>query len=105
MYLIDDIFSAVDPGVADHIYRACLSGLLAERTRVLCTHHTRFLAQADLVLCLQEGRITEAGPPQGTEPAKSEVLERLTTNAEVATVLGSIPASSVESEGRQMKQC
>ncbi len=34
-------------------------------------------------------------------------LERLTANAEVATVLGSIPTSSdkVESEGRQMKQC
>ncbi len=37
----------------------------------------------------------------------SLVVERLTVNAEVATVLGSIPASSdtVESEGRQMKQC
>jgi hypothetical protein len=35
------------------------------------------------------------------------VTERLTANAEVAKVLGSIPASSdiVESEGRQMKQC
>jgi hypothetical protein len=34
-------------------------------------------------------------------------LERLTANAPVATVLGSIPASvgTVESEGRQMKQC
>jgi hypothetical protein len=34
------------------------------------------------------------------------VDERLTANAKVATVLGSIPASSdtVESEGRQMKQ-
>jgi hypothetical protein len=34
-------------------------------------------------------------------------LERLTANAVVATVLGSMPASSdtVESEGRQMKQC
>jgi hypothetical protein len=34
-------------------------------------------------------------------------LERLTANAVVATVLGSISASSdrVESEGRQMKQC
>jgi hypothetical protein len=33
--------------------------------------------------------------------------ERLTANAEVATVLGSIPATfdTVESEGRQMKQC
>jgi hypothetical protein len=38
----------------------------------------------------------------------AESLERLTAiNAEVATVLGSIPKSSgtVESEGRQMKQC
>jgi hypothetical protein len=35
----------------------------------------------------------------------SPVVERLTVNAEVATILGSIPASSetVESEGRQMK--
>jgi hypothetical protein len=40
----------------------------------------------------------------GTDLA--EWLERLTANAGVATVLGSIPASSdtVESEGRQMKQ-
>jgi hypothetical protein len=34
-------------------------------------------------------------------------VSRSTNNAEVATVLGSIPASfdTVESEGRQMKQC
>jgi hypothetical protein len=33
--------------------------------------------------------------------------KRLTANAEVATVLGSIPATfdTVESEERQMKQC
>ncbi len=37
----------------------------------------------------------------------AEWLERLTANAEVATVPGSIPASSdtAESEGRQMKHC
>jgi hypothetical protein len=37
----------------------------------------------------------------------AEWLERLTVNVVVATVLGSIPVSSdtVESEGRQMKQC
>ncbi len=36
-------------------------------------------------------------------------LERLTINAKVATVLGSIPefsfSDTVDSEGRQMKQC
>ncbi len=37
----------------------------------------------------------------------AEWLDRLTVNAVVATVLGSMSASSdtVESEGRQMKQC
>ncbi len=43
----------------------------------------------------------------GTYLDLAEWLERLTANAEVVTVLGSIPASSdtVESAGRQMKQC
>jgi hypothetical protein len=37
----------------------------------------------------------------------TELLKRLTANAKVATVLSSIPASTdtVESKGRQMKQC
>ncbi len=45
--------------------------------------------------------------PKDGFPHVDEWLERLTANAEVATVLGSIPASSdtVESEERQMKQC
>jgi hypothetical protein len=44
---------------------------------------------------------------QGMDRDLAEWLERLTANAVVATVLGSIPASSdtVESVGRQMKQC
>ena len=63
VYLIDDIFSAVDGHVAAHIYRKVTKlmkkmmtgpstreniqffqvvlGLLKEKTRVLCTHHTR----------------------------------------------------------------
>ncbi len=35
----------------------------------------------------------------------AEWLERLVANSKVATVLGSIPSDTVESEGRQMKQC
>ena len=41
IYLIDDIFSAVDPNVALHIYRKCIVGILSAKTRVLCTHQTR----------------------------------------------------------------
>ncbi len=40
-------------------------------------------------------------------PNLAEWLERLTANAEIAIVMGFIPAFSdtEESEGRQMKQC
>ncbi len=45
--------------------------------------------------------------PKKSKWYQAEWLERLTANAEVATVLGSIPAfyDSVESEGRQILQC
>ncbi len=43
----------------------------------------------------------------GEDGGGAKITERKTANAKVATVLGSIPASSyiAESEGRQMKQC
>ena len=49
VYLIDDIFSAVDVPVGVHIYKKCIQGLLKEKTRILCTHHPRFLASANQV--------------------------------------------------------
>ena len=49
LYLIDDIFSAVDGDVAGHIYRRCILGLLRHKTRVLATHHARYVAAADTI--------------------------------------------------------
>ena len=40
-----------------------LHGLLAGKTRVLATHHTRYLARADRVLQLEAGRQAGLGPP------------------------------------------
>jgi len=53
------------------------------------------------------GRFQRCTSPLSAANAQTLWLEHLTANAEVATVLGSIPASSdtVESEGRQIKQC
>jgi hypothetical protein len=50
---------------------------------------------------MKNGQLNLCGSDQ------AEWLERLTANAVATTVLGWIPASSdtVESEGRQMKQC
>ena len=62
LYLIDDIFSAVDGDVAGHIYRRCILGLLRHKTRVLATHHARYVAAADTIARLEEGRLVSLGP-------------------------------------------
>lgn len=68
LYLIDDIFSAVDSEVATHIYRKCILGLLRDKTRVLCTHHSKYVQAADKIVMLEEGRIKDQGTPSGHSP-------------------------------------
>ena len=58
---MDDPLSAVDTHVAQHLFEQCIMGLLRHKTRVLATHHTRFLRQADLVVVMEEGRIVHCG--------------------------------------------
>jgi hypothetical protein len=54
-----------------------------------------------------EDRSSEAAMGEGGGARSAPLCELKKANAQVATVLGSIPASvgTVESEGRQMKQC
>ena len=47
---MDDPLAAVDAHVASHLFTHCIMGLLRSKTRVLCTHHTKFLQQADIVV-------------------------------------------------------
>jgi len=68
LYLIDDVFSAVDGHVAGHIYRKCIIGLLHEKTRILCTHHNRYVSGADSVIVLQDGKIKDQGSPSRIIP-------------------------------------
>ena len=59
--MLDDPLAAVDPHVAHHLYERCIMGLLGSKTRVLATHHTRFLRAADLVVVMDRGRICASG--------------------------------------------
>jgi len=58
LYLLDDVLSAVDAHVAQHLVARCLHGLLRERgaTVVLVTHHTCHLSDFDKRLLLSPGR-------------------------------------------------
>ena len=59
MYLLDDPIAAVDAHVAKHIYNNCIMGLLQGKTRVLCTHHTTYLRNADHVILMKDGSIED----------------------------------------------
>uniref|UniRef100_A0A8B9LNS1 Multidrug resistance-associated protein 1 n=1 Tax=Astyanax mexicanus TaxID=7994 RepID=A0A8B9LNS1_ASTMX len=63
VYLLDDPLSAVDAHVGKHIFEKVIGpqGVLQGRTRVLVTHGLSFLPQADLILVMVDGEITETG--------------------------------------------
>uniref|UniRef100_A0A8C6UG54 ABC-type glutathione-S-conjugate transporter n=1 Tax=Neogobius melanostomus TaxID=47308 RepID=A0A8C6UG54_9GOBI len=66
VYLLDDPLSAVDAHVGQHIFDKVIGpkGVLRDKTRVLVTHGMSFLPQADLILVLAEGEISESGSYQ-----------------------------------------
>ncbi|XP_056309877.1 multidrug resistance-associated protein 1-like [Danio aesculapii] len=63
IYLLDDPLSAVDAHVGKHIFEKVIgpNGALKNKTRVLVTHGLSFLPQADLILVMADGEITEMG--------------------------------------------
>ncbi|KAF9210521.1 Canalicular multispecific organic anion transporter 2 [Podila verticillata] len=63
LYLLDDPLSAVDAHVDQHLWQHLIgpSGLLKNKTRVLVTHAIHHLEQADQVVLIKEGQISETG--------------------------------------------
>lgn len=73
LYLLDDPLAAVDADVATHLLHRCILGALSHTTRLLCTHRTEYLEQADVVLLLEAGRLVRAGNvggQDGREPGR-----------------------------------
>jgi ABC-type multidrug transport system fused ATPase/permease subunit len=62
VYLLDDPLSALDANVGRSIFRNCIHGdVLANKTRILVTHHLQYCRDVDLILVLKDGRIIESG--------------------------------------------
>ena len=69
LYLLDDPLAAVDPKVAKKIFDQCIgpNSFLRGKTRILVTHQTHFLSEADQVIALINGRIDELNVNEQTE--------------------------------------
>jgi len=59
--LMDDPLSAVDAHVSRALFDNCIVGALANKTRVLVTHHLHILPRVDYIICMKNGRIEEQG--------------------------------------------
>ncbi|NWH67099.1 MRP7 protein, partial [Geococcyx californianus] len=68
LYLLDDPLAAVDADVANHLMQKCILGVLKHKTRILCTHRTEFLENADALLLIDNGRIVKIGTPADILP-------------------------------------
>lgn len=61
IYLLDDVFSAVDAHTGSEIFKECVRGALRDKTILLVTHQVDFLHNVDLILVMREGTIVQSG--------------------------------------------
>ena len=58
--------------MASHIFTHCIMGILKHKTRILCTHHWKYLHAADVIVVMEHGRVTCTGAPH--EVLKEDTL-------------------------------
>ncbi|TYK18126.1 ABC transporter C family member 4-like [Cucumis melo var. makuwa] len=61
IYLLDDVFSAVDAHTGSEIFKECVRGILKDKTVILVTHQVDFLHNVDLILVMRDGMIVQSG--------------------------------------------
>ncbi|XP_024127592.1 multidrug resistance-associated protein 1 isoform X3 [Oryzias melastigma] len=100
VYLLDDPLSAVDAHVGKHIFDQVIGpqGLLKDKTRILVTHGLSYLPQADLVLVMVDGEITEIGSYLQLKEEEGAFAEFLRTYASSEQTDGSEPVPNSPSK-------
>ncbi|CAF3301704.1 unnamed protein product [Rotaria sp. Silwood2] len=95
LYLFDDPLAAVDPKVAKKIFDQCIGSrsLLSGKTRLLVTHQTQFLAEADQTILLTDGYIDESQIEKPTANDASNITEEF--DSLPSTEVDWIPQSAV----------
>jgi ABC-type multidrug transport system fused ATPase/permease subunit len=63
VYLLDDPLSALDPSVANHVFRSMIRGEMTGSTRVLVSHRLEYALMADRVIVMGDGQVQEVGTP------------------------------------------
>ncbi|MCP5432739.1 MAG: ABC transporter ATP-binding protein [Alphaproteobacteria bacterium] len=73
--ILDEAMSALDRGLEDRI-RQALDQRFRGRTILLITHRLETVLNADKVVCIEEGRVVSAGPPDALLSDPTSALTR-----------------------------
>ncbi|KAI8897614.1 P-loop containing nucleoside triphosphate hydrolase protein, partial [Globomyces pollinis-pini] len=98
IFLLDDPLSAVDNNVGNKLFNNCILDGLKGKTRIFVTHHLQYIAQADFIIHIDDGRIIGQGTYDGlmgtSEPFanlfKNAVNENSTSSESEAIIGGEI---------------
>ncbi|KAJ0249367.1 ABC transporter type 1 [Hirschfeldia incana] len=94
IYLFDDPFSAVDAHTGSHLFTEVLLGLLSSKSVIYVTHQVEFLPDADLILVMKDGRITQAGKYNDILSSGTDFMELIGAHQEALAVVGSVDTTS-----------
>uniref|UniRef100_A0A0D9W2Q2 ABC transporter C family member 13 n=1 Tax=Leersia perrieri TaxID=77586 RepID=A0A0D9W2Q2_9ORYZ len=74
IYLLDDVFSAVDAHTGSNIFKECLRGMLKGKIILLVTHQVDFLHNVDNIFVMRDGMIVQSGKYNELLDANSDFL-------------------------------
>ncbi|KAG7625028.1 ABC transporter C family member 7 [Arabidopsis thaliana] len=89
IYLFDDPFSAVDAHTGSHLFKEVLLGLLRHKTVIYVTHQVEFLPEADLILVMKDGKITQAGKYHEILDSGTDFMELVGAHTEALATIDS----------------
>ncbi|XP_031835587.1 putative multidrug resistance-associated protein lethal(2)03659 isoform X2 [Nomia melanderi] len=82
IYLLDDPLSAVDTHVSKHLFEECIQRYLAGKTRILATHQLQYVKNVDVIVLIEQGKVTIFSNYQDLLDKRPEYGHLLATESE-----------------------
>ncbi|KAF3530887.1 hypothetical protein DY000_02043297 [Brassica cretica] len=104
IYLFDDPFSAVDAHTGSHLFKEVILGILNDKTVIYVTHQVEFLPEADLILVMKDGRITQAGRYNEILDSGTDFMELVGAHTDALATVDTYEQGCASSESTTNKE-
>ncbi|KAK3124855.1 hypothetical protein QOZ80_7BG0594800 [Eleusine coracana subsp. coracana] len=102
VYLLDDVFSAVDAHTGAEIFKECVRGALQNKTVVLVTHQVDFLHDTDAIHVMKDGKIVQSGKYSDLLQQGSDFAELVAAHDSSMTLVENAAAPGTERNSRKL---